>query len=110
MLRSPPRFCLAPLDTSLWRSSAPKTIHRIVFSVQNDAAGRTILKIKYPDKSQFIIKNNSYFFTLENLDIDKIIPISNIWSIRDVPPELKNGRDIPVLGMVLVTTAMFIAT
>ena len=55
----PPRFCLAPLDTSLWRSSAPKTIHRIVFSVQNDAAGRSILKIKHTDKSQFINQNLS---------------------------------------------------
>ena len=46
----------------------------------------------------------------EYLDIDKIIPISNICSMSEVPPELKNGRDIPVFGIVFVTTAMFIAT
>ena len=34
------------------------------------------------------------------------IPISKICKIRDVPPEEKKGRAIPVLGMVLVTTAM----
>lgn len=30
--------------------------------------------------------------------------------MSDVPPELKNGSEIPVFGMVLVTTAIFIAT
>ena len=42
--------------------------------------------------------------------MDKIIPTSNICKIREVPPELKNGSDIPVFGIVLVTTAIFITT
>lgn len=37
----------------------------------------------------------------------KIIPISNICSISAVPPEEKNGSDIPVFGIELVTTAIF---
>ena len=41
--------------------------------------------------------------------MERIIPISNIWSINAVPPDEKNGRDIPVFGMEFVTTAMFIA-
>ena len=35
------------------------------------------------------------------------MPISPSSIIRLVPPEEKNGRLMPVLGMVLVTTAMF---
>ena len=35
------------------------------------------------------------------------MPISNICRIRDVPPEEKKGREMPVLGMEFVTTAMF---
>ena len=40
--------------------------------------------------------------------MDSSIPISNICTARAVPPELKNGRDIPVLGIEFVTTAIFI--
>ena len=39
--------------------------------------------------------------------MERIIPISNIWSINAVPPDEKNGRDIPVFGMEFVTTAIF---
>ena len=42
--------------------------------------------------------------------MDKMIPISNIWIISEVPPVLKNGKEIPVFGIMLVTTAMFMAT
>ena len=35
------------------------------------------------------------------------MPISPSSIIKLVPPEEKNGRLMPVLGMVLVTTAMF---
>ena len=44
----PPRSCLATLGTSLRRSSATQTIHRIVCSAQDDAAG------KYWWKSNFL--------------------------------------------------------
>jgi len=36
-----------------------------------------------------------------------MIPISNICSINAVPPDEKNGREIPVLGIEFVTTAIF---
>ena len=35
------------------------------------------------------------------------MPISKICRMRDVPPDEKKGREIPVLGTELVTTAMF---
>ena len=47
------------------------------------------------------------FFSIEAiLDMARIIPISPISITRLVPPYEKKGRLIPVLGSVLVTTAM----
>ena len=37
------------------------------------------------------------------------MPISNICKASDVPPELKNGSDIPVFGIEFVTTAILSA-
>ena len=48
-----------------------------------------------------------YLFTLEYLEIESIMPISNICKANDEPPELKNGSEIPVFGIVFVTTATF---
>ena len=45
----------------------------------------------------------------ENLDIDRIIPTSNICIISAGPPALINGSETPVFGIELVTTAIFIA-
>ena len=36
-----------------------------------------------------------------------MMPISKICSIRAVPPDEKNGSEMPVLGIELVTTAIF---
>ena len=40
---------------------------------------------------------------------ERIMPISKICTAREVPPELKNGREMPVFGIEVVTTAIFIA-
>ena len=53
---------------------------------------------------------NYSFFSLEYLDMESMMAISKICIISEVPPELKNGKEIPVLGILLVTTAIFIAT
>ena len=47
-------------------------------------------------------------FYVSPRDTDSTMPISPSSIIRLVPPEEKNGRLMPVLGMVLVTTAIFI--
>ena len=46
-------------------------------------------------------------FYVSPRDTDSTMPISPSSIIRLVPPEEKNGRLMPVLGMVLVTTAIF---
>ena len=42
--------------------------------------------------------------------MERIIPISKICIAVAVPPELKNGSDIPVFGIEFVTTAMLSIT
>ena len=41
--------------------------------------------------------------------MERMIPISKICRASDVPPELKNGSEIPVFGMEFVTTAILSA-
>ena len=43
-----------------------------------------------------------HFFCFEYRDTDNTTPISAIRTSKDDPPELKNGRGIPVFGMVFV--------
>lgn len=38
----------------------------------------------------------------------RMIPIEAIVTVRDEPPELMSGRDMPVIGIEEVTTPMFI--
>ena len=61
----------------------------------------------FPRRSCPITAGNAGLYQLSPRETESTMPISPRSIIRLVPPEEKNGRLIPVLGMVLVTTAMF---
>lgn len=67
-----------------------------------------VLLIKYTAPKYKILKQYNYAF--EYLDMFNKMPVIDIKTKSELPPELIKGSGMPVLGIVFVVTDTFITT